>query len=277
MRGAGLLAFLLLVLGMTGCGSSREEIPDAELERARALGLPSGARLYRVTLGGRGAREHVVPTLITVRPGDGVEFFTADHRVHTVTFLPDSLTPAAHVFLESSGQLRSPPLVARGTRFILRFQDAPPGRYPFVSEGHGGTAHGVVVVEDPRGPFSSGGADIVESGRSITHKEFDEVIRRAAEVAASEPDAGEATLTELDLFRIAQAATSTSRKYHVASAKRVEVRFEPVDDGHVLVEMEGILDRLESEESLEPPPASWRRWVRKHFRGVAEDLLGESQ
>jgi len=283
---------------------------------------------------------------------------------------------------------------------------------------------------------------MVEPGRSITRKEFDEVIRRAAEIAASEPDAGETTLTELDLFRIARdvgleerhvrqalaqmraslptgrgpvsalfgpsfvvasrvvpgarevlgaridefmvagnllesvrrtgavlqyrppvdwvsqiarAAASTSRKYHVASAKRVEVRFEPVDDGHVLVEMEvdpgnrgdylagglvggvaggavsgvgvalavaaavpvaagvaagagvlvgmavfgglawvtgqyhkrrllevrsemeGILDRLESEESLEPPPASWRRWVRKHFRGVAEDLLGESQ
>ncbi len=156
MRGAGLLAFLLLVLGMVGCGSPSEGIPDAEVERARALGLPAGARLYRITLGGRGAREHVVPTLITVLPGDGVEFFTADHRVHTVSFLPDSLTPEAHAFLESSGKLRSPPLVSRGTRFILRLQDAPPGRYPFVSEGHGGTAHGVVVVGDPRGFFSPG-------------------------------------------------------------------------------------------------------------------------
>jgi acyl-coenzyme A thioesterase PaaI-like protein len=281
-----------------------------------------------------------------------------------------------------------------------------------------------------------------EPGRSITRKEFDEVIRRAAEIAASEPEGGDAALTEEDLFRIARevgleerhvrkalvqvkssvpqvrgpisslygprfvmasrvvpgtreslgarmdefmvagnllesvrrttavlqyrppvdwvsqlarAAASTSRKYHVASAKRIEVRFEPMGDGNVHVEMEvdpgtrgdylaggvagglaagavsgvgvalalvaalpvaagvaagagilvgsavfgglswttghyhkrrlgevrsemeGILDRLESGESLEPPPASWRRWVQRHFRGVARDLMGESE
>jgi len=281
-----------------------------------------------------------------------------------------------------------------------------------------------------------------EPGRSITRKEFDEVIRRAAEIAASEPDGGDSALTEQDLFRIARevgleerhvrkalvqvrssapgargplsavygpsfvvasrvvpgtrevlgariddfmvagnllesvrrtsdvlqyrppvdwvsqiarAAASTSRKHRVASAKRVEVRFEPVDDGNVYVELEvdpatrgdylagglvgglagggvsgagvalalaaavpvtagvavgagilvgsavfggiswltghhhkrrltevrseieGILDRLESGESLEPPPASWRRWVQRHFRGVARDLMGESK
>jgi hypothetical protein len=283
---------------------------------------------------------------------------------------------------------------------------------------------------------------MAEPGRSITRKDFDEVIRRAAEIAASEPEGGDAALTEQDLFRIARevgleerhvrkalaqvrsspptgrgpvaafygpsfvvvsrvvpgtrealavridefmvagnllesvrrtadvlqyrppvdwvsqiarAAASTSRKYYVASAKRVEVRLEPVDEGLVLVElevdpgtrddyvaggliggiaggagsgvgvalaagallpvamgialaagivvgtgtlgglcwvtghyhkrrllevrseMEGILDRLESGESLEPPPSSWRRWVRRHFHGVAKDILGESQ
>jgi len=41
-------------------------------------------------------------------------------------------------------------------------------------------------------------------------------------------------------------------------------------------EVEGILDRLEMGESLEPPPSSWRRWVRRHFHGVAKDLLGDS-
>lgn len=277
-----------------------------------------------------------------------------------------------------------------------------------------------------------------QPGRSITRKEFDEIIRRAAEIAASEPESGDAALTEQDLFRIARevgleerhvrkalvqvrssvppargpmsllygpsivvasrvvpgtretvgarvddfmvagnllesvrrtaavlqyrppvdwvsqiarAAASTSRKYHVASAKRIEVRFEAVDDGDVYVEMEvdpgtrgdylagglvgglaggavsgvgvalalaaavpvaaglavgagilvgsavfgglswvtgrhhkrrlsevrsemeGILDRLESGESLEPPPASWRRWVQRHFR----DFLRESK
>ncbi|MBT8396190.1 MAG: hypothetical protein HKO65_00725 [Gemmatimonadetes bacterium] len=281
---------------------------------------------------------------------------------------------------------------------------------------------------------------MVDPSRSLTRKEFDEVIRRAAEIAVSEPDGSDSGLTENDLFRIARdvglneghvrkalsevrtspptgrgpvaalygpsfvvasrvvpgnpsalsrkidefmvaghllqavrkgrsillyrpavdwasqiarAASSTSRKYYVASAKRVEVRFEDVEEGRTLVqievepgtrddyiaggiigglgggagagigvgfalaaagpallgvaagvavgsavlgglswvtgyyhkkrllevraEIEGILDRLESGESLEPPPSSWRRWVRRHFHGVAKDLLGDSE
>jgi hypothetical protein len=42
-------------------------------------------------------------------------------------------------------------------------------------------------------------------------------------------------------------------------------------------EVEGILDRLESGETLEPPPPSWRRWVRRHFHGVARDLRGDRE
>lgn len=278
----------------------------------------------------------------------------------------------------------------------------------------------------------------MDPGRSLTRREFDEVIRRAAEIAASEPESGDAALTEKELLRIAgevgleerhvrralaqvrsappttggplatlygptfvvasrvvpgtkeglietideflvagrllqtvrkgarvlqyrpavdwasqvaRAASSTKRKYYVAAAKRVEVRLEQVDDirtnveievepgtrddylaggiigglgggiatglgvgfslatlgplalgvfagvavgsavlggiawgagySHkkrlleVRAEVEGILDRLESGDSLEPPPPSWRRWVRRHFHGVARDILGE--
>jgi hypothetical protein len=38
-------------------------------------------------------------------------------------------------------------------------------------------------------------------------------------------------------------------------------------------EVEGILDRLEARDSLEPPPSSWRRWVKRNFHGMARDLL----
>jgi hypothetical protein len=281
---------------------------------------------------------------------------------------------------------------------------------------------------------------MTEAGRNLTRREFDEVIRRAAEIAASEPEGSDAGLTEVDLFRIAgevglderhvrtalvqvrnsppvgqgpvsalygptfvvasrvvpgsrkelaktidefmvagqllqgvrrssslllyrpavdwasqiaRAASSTSRKYYVASSKRVEVRLEEVDEKNTLVaievepgtrdgylagggigglgagagvgvgvalavgtagplalaaaagialgsavmggvwwvtgsyhkkrllevraEVEGILDRLEAGGTLEPPPSSWRRWVRRHFHGVAKDLMGESE
>lgn len=44
--------------------------------------------------------------------------------------------------------------------------------------------------------------------------------------------------------------------------KLVEIRYE----------VEGILDRLESGETLEPPPPSWRRWVKRQFHGVAREF-----
>lgn len=40
----------------------------------------------------------------------------------------------------------------------------------------------------------------------------------------------------------------------------------------VIAEIDGVLDRLETREALEPPPASWRRWVKRHFHGVARDF-----
>jgi plastocyanin len=120
--------------------------PEQEVEDARALGLGSGARLHRVTLGGRGAEEHAVPTLVGALPGDAVEFLSVDHRAHTVAFLRDSLSSDVLAFLESTNQLSGPPLVTRGSHFVLRLQDAPSGRYPFISEAHGGTAHGVIEV-----------------------------------------------------------------------------------------------------------------------------------
>lgn len=45
----------------------------------------------------------------------------------------------------------------------------------------------------------------------------------------------------------------------------------------VQTEVEGILDRLELGESLEPPPPSWRRWVKRQFHGVARDLSGKDE
>jgi len=275
-----------------------------------------------------------------------------------------------------------------------------------------------------------------EKGKSLTRREFDAVIRRAAELAASDSEGSEGALTEAEVFRIARevglserhvrkaltdvrlgeppngfldrifgpscvraarvvpgtpkalatmlddffvgtqllqpvrrgaallqyrpaldwasqlarAASFTKRQYYVASAKSIEVRLEEVDQGSTMVEfvvdpgtrgdniagaafgggtvglavgigaaatvitgggavllgagigavggaavlggithlvgashkkkltavqaeVEGLLDRLEQGESLEPPPASWRSWVKRQFHGVARDLL----
>jgi plastocyanin len=147
--GVGLLAFSTISLSLTGCDGSEGEAPGADAEALQALGLSPRSQLHRVTLGGRGADEHAVPTQILASPGDGVEFLTVDHRVHTLAFPLDSLSPEVRLFLEESGQTSSPPLVTRGSRFILNLKNAPPGRYPFISDGHGGKARGLVQVGDP--------------------------------------------------------------------------------------------------------------------------------
>jgi hypothetical protein len=42
--------------------------------------------------------------------------------------------------------------------------------------------------------------------------------------------------------------------------------------GDVQSEVEGVLDALERGASLEPPPPAWRRWVKRHFDGMARDF-----
>lgn len=143
---AGFLLFFLLFLAPLGCNSDGEPPPDPELEGAGALGLGRGARLHTVVLGGRGAEEHVLPERLQVRPGDAVEFVTVDHRVHRVVFDEDSLEAEVMEFLAGAGVTSSPPLTEKGSRFLLRLEGAPRGRYPFVSYGHGGAARGVIQV-----------------------------------------------------------------------------------------------------------------------------------
>lgn len=41
----------------------------------------------------------------------------------------------------------------------------------------------------------------------------------------------------------------------------------------VLGEVDGVLDQLEQGETIEPPPPSWRQWVRRHFHGVAREMF----
>lgn len=147
--GAGLFLFLAAAVPICAgaCGPGRDPGLDPEQEAGRALGLPAGARLHRVTLGGRGAEEHAVPRRIEAAPGDAVEFLSVDHRVHVVTFPADSLLPEARAYLERTRQAGSAPLAFRGSRFLLLLDGAPPGRYPFVSEGHGGVMGGVIEVD----------------------------------------------------------------------------------------------------------------------------------
>lgn len=146
---AGLAVALALSLG--ACADEEppggEPPADPEAELRWRLGIEDDVSIHRVSLGGRGSSEHVVPARLEIEPGDVVEFVTVDGRVHTVRFFADSLSAAAAEFLRRTDQMQSPPLLERGARFVLTFRDAPSGRYPFRSDGGGGSSRGVVVVD----------------------------------------------------------------------------------------------------------------------------------
>ena len=63
-----------------------------------------------------------------------------------MSFVSDSLSPEGLTYLADTGQLRGPPLLTRGSRFLVDFRDAPVGRYVFSSESHGAPVFGSVTV-----------------------------------------------------------------------------------------------------------------------------------
>lgn len=142
-----LSVFLSLVAIAPACGGEPpEDDVDPQRELRARLDLERDREIHRIALGGRGSDEHVAPARISLGRRAIVEFVTVDGRIHTVTFPEDSLAMDAALFLRRTSQLRSPPLVDRGSRFVLTFEDAPPGRYPFRSDGPGGEAWGLILV-----------------------------------------------------------------------------------------------------------------------------------
>ena len=69
-----------------------------------------------------------------------------DHRVHVLSFFLDSLPREHREFLTRAGVDAIPPLLSRGSRFLFLLEGAPEGRFPFLTEGHGGVASGVIEV-----------------------------------------------------------------------------------------------------------------------------------
>ena len=136
---------LLAALLLTGCGDRvPPELQPDELLRTE-LGLTEDDEVHRVVLTSAAA-ERARPDSVSLPPGAWVEFVSGDWRLHEVRFELDGLAPEARTFLESTDQVASPPLVDRDARFVVSFADAPAGRYPFVVEGNGQAANGVVVV-----------------------------------------------------------------------------------------------------------------------------------
>jgi hypothetical protein len=150
-RRLALAAALLVFL------SCRSE-PDLTLQPDSVLratfGLKPEDRVYRVAVSG-GEIERAEPAALSIEAGVYVEFVSTDWMVHEILFDTASLTLPQRTFLERTDQVHSPPLIDRGSRYLLSFVDAPPGRYAFRLEGNGRASQGAIVVaetgdQDPR-------------------------------------------------------------------------------------------------------------------------------
>lgn len=128
-------------------GVPPERRPDEVLRTE--LGLGDHDEVFRVEITG-GEAESASPSELDIPSGAWVQFVTTDWRVHEVSFDPDSLSAESRAYMETSGQMASPPLVERDARFVVSFRDAPEGRYPFVIAGNGAPGRGVVVVRRNR-------------------------------------------------------------------------------------------------------------------------------
>jgi plastocyanin len=150
LRRVPLVLFVLGIAGLAACRAREEpnlDPPDSLLQDS--LGLTAADHVHRVVLSSQNGSESMQPTELTIEPGHYVEFFTEDGRVRTVSFVLEGLTPAQSQFLRSTAQDRSPPLVELGSRYVVSFTDAPPGRYPFRVEGNERTIQGIVSVQGP--------------------------------------------------------------------------------------------------------------------------------
>lgn len=139
------LASLILASLLSGCRPAEVEPSDPELRKA--LGIPDEIAIHRINVGGRGGQVRFVPEEVDVESGEAVQFFLTDRRVHVIRFLEEEMDPGPRDFMEEMGQLRSPPLVDPGARFVVSFEGAPSGDYPFVSQGQQGPERGVVRVD----------------------------------------------------------------------------------------------------------------------------------
>ena len=138
----------LACLAVVACGIEPKTAAD-EVEGASPdphAEITAVARVVQLS-GGRDV-EHFVAPHVEIEIGEWVQFVSLDRRVHTVSFVPDSLSPEALGYLADTGQLEGPPLLALGSRFLVDFRVAPAGRYVFSSTSHGDPVFGSITVRE---------------------------------------------------------------------------------------------------------------------------------
>jgi plastocyanin len=141
---SGVLVWALSLLALGACDSAGGGAgATIQLDTAEVQ-LERGARVHEVRISGLADTDTLAPAAVRADPGDAVRFAIDDHRTHAMGFDAERLAPPMRDYLERTNQLRGPPLVNRGSAWVVVLDGAPPGRYPFLCRSHG--AHGVLHV-----------------------------------------------------------------------------------------------------------------------------------
>ncbi|MEO5511907.1 MAG: plastocyanin/azurin family copper-binding protein [Longimicrobiales bacterium] len=145
--GAFVLAALLLAQGCKNQGSDSSRTDDKG-PRVLDLGgdtvnVPDSIRVATVRID-RTRSDELDPAQSNVRTGDLLRFMAQDAGAHAVAFDGDGMSAEARSFLEQSGQMRSPPFMAKGSTWVVSFDKAPPGTYPYRCPTHG--VRGTITV-----------------------------------------------------------------------------------------------------------------------------------
>lgn len=118
--------------------------PDGVLRAS--LGLTDRDAVHIVQLRGRGVAEVAEPDELRIGPGAWVSFQGGDTRGHVVRFDTAALSPAARQWVRETDQIESPPLLTPASRWVISFDGAPEGIYPFAVEGSGAPGFGRIEL-----------------------------------------------------------------------------------------------------------------------------------
>jgi plastocyanin len=130
----------LVVLAVcAACDSAPGEAGRRVLELANdTIRLEAGVSLVDVNVR-RGADGDFEPATIEAQTGDVVRFIAADNGGHAIVFESTALASDVREYLESTGQMRSPPLITSGSSWVVALDGAPGGAYPFRCSTHNAT------------------------------------------------------------------------------------------------------------------------------------------
>ena len=146
---AGMLFWCMLSLVLAGCSERQAEPEPVSFElNGDTITLEPGGEILDVEMRAPGGRGAFQPGEIQASTGDVVRFTAVDGHTHAIVFEPDSTAPAQAAFLEQSNQMRSPPLLGPGARWIISLEAAPAGTLRFRCLAHG--ERGILIVSARR-------------------------------------------------------------------------------------------------------------------------------